>query len=161
MTMTFPLLLYLCLGISVASLVISILVLHVSLKRQRTVREAMPSREVYGSRRYRRTKRYILFKFVCIDSIDLEEFSKKIISHIYAALGPTMRMKCGLALVAARPDLGRGIIRVSGDPVCVKYVLAAMSIRHIVDGIPCLIIPVRTSGLVSRLRKFLKVYSLR
>ncbi len=159
--MLYLLLLYLCLGISVASLAVAVLALYTSAKRQRIVRETVLSREVYGSRHYRRTKRYILFRFVCFDSIDLEEFAKRIVSHIYAALGPTMRMKCGLALVTVRPDLGRGIIRVSGDPACVKHVLAAMSIRHIVDGIPCLIIPVRTSGLVSRLRKYLKVYSLR
>jgi len=155
--MTFSVLEYLSMLLSVVSIAIAITSLYLTYRRAYVTRlTKLSNRNIYGSRRYKRVKRYILFRFVCFDETHVSEFSKRVTSHIYAFLGPLIKTRCGISMVTVRSDLGRGIIRVSGDSECVKYVLTAMSLRHVVDGIPCLVIPLRTSGLVSRLRRYLR-----
>ena len=151
------------LAIAITALALSLMSLLIVLKLYTKFASSRVRHErvhdIVGFRRYRRVKRYVLLKIVCLSDVSIEQFSKALISHIYKTLGPSLRIKCGLTLIAARPDLNRAIIRVSGESECVKQVLLALSIRHLVDDIPCLTIPLRTSGLVSRLKKYLKVYS--
>lgn len=148
---------YLSMLLSVVSIAIAITALYLAYRCVNAIKIVkLSNRGIYGSRRYRRVKRYILFRFVCFDETYIHEFSKKFTSHIYAFLGPLIKARCSISIITIRSDLGRGIIRVSGDSECVKYVLTAMSLRHIVDNIPCLVIPLRTSGLVSRLRRYLR-----
>ena len=149
---------YLSMLLSAISITMAITALYLAYRCVNAIKIAkLSNRSVYGSRRYRRVKRYILFRFVCFDETYTHEFIKRFTSHIYAFLGPLIRTRCGISIITIRSDLGRGIIRVSGDSECVKYVLAAMSLRHIIDDIPCLVIPLRTSGLVSRLRRYLRI----
>jgi len=157
MEMTFLGLEHLSILLSAISITIATVSLYLIYRYVNVIKiTKLSNRGIYGSRRCRRVKRYILFRFVCFDGAQAHEFSKRFTDHIYAFLGPLIKTKCGISIVAIRSDLGRGIIRVSGDSECVKYVLAAMSLRHIIDGIPCLTIPLRTSGLVSRLRRYLR-----
>jgi len=97
-------------------------------------------------------------KVVCLDDADVEQFSKELIHNLYRALGPVLSARCGIALVAFRRDLGRAIVRVSGEADCVRYVLAAISTLHALLNVRCLAIPLRVSGCLTRLRKALRVY---
>jgi len=142
-------------GIAVAGLITSIAALR-TVRSLRSVKE--PSEAVYGRRRHRRVKRYILLKIVCIETGSVEEELRELVKHIHRVLGPELSTRCGIALVAYRRDLGRAIIRVSGASDCVKHVLAALALKHIVGAGKCLAVPVRTSGLLTRLRKMLRVY---
>ncbi len=116
-------------------------------------------RHVYGARRSRRIKRYVLLKVVCLDpSIDMDMFIKSLTKHIRSSMGSTTRFRCDIALISYSVENGRAILRVTGDSLCLDLVLATLSIRHFIDRVSCLTIPIRVSGLVSRLRKFIGVF---
>ena len=129
-----------------------------ALKSLRARSPTTVSESVYGRRRHRRVKRYILLKVVCIQGGDLDEELRSLVKHIQRVLGPELSTRCGVALVAYRRDPGRAIIRVSGASDCVKHVLSALALKHIVGAGKCLAVPIRTSGLLTRLRKMLRVY---
>lgn len=107
-------------------------------------------------RRHRRVKRYILVKFICPKE-DFEMFSSTIKQRIYSFIGPLMRNRCSIDVVSYRPRSSRAIIRVRGEALCVVYTLLALSLQHIGSDTGCIVIPLRTSGLISRLRhRYLK-----
>ncbi|MEM4513740.1 MAG: Rpp14/Pop5 family protein [Ignisphaera sp.] len=109
-------------------------------------------------RKYRRVKRYILVKFLCIDEEDYNVLSNRIKSSIYSFLGHMLRHKCSIEVISYKQASRRAIIRVRGEAICVTYTLLALSIQHLKNELgSCIAIPIRTSGLISRLRrKYLK-----
>ncbi len=147
--------------VSVGALATSLLSIVIAMRTrslQRVERSIERLREIAGTRRYRRMKRYVLLRVVCFEDVPIESFVKELVSKLYNCMGIALRARCGLALAAYRPDLGRAILRVSGDPQCLKFVLLTLSLRHFLDNVPCIAIPLRTSGLLTRLRKYLRVY---
>ena len=104
-------------------------------------------------KRYRRVKRYILAKVICGEDVDVERMNKDIERSINSLLGSITRMDCNITLISLRPDLNRAIFRVIGNSICIKYSLLALSLQHLTTG-NCIIVPLRTSGLLSRIRKF-------
>jgi RNase P/RNase MRP subunit POP5 len=109
---------------------------------------------VLTRRKYRRVKRYILVKFLCLDSNDYRDLSNYLKKSIYSLLGPVLKHRCNIELISYRADTGRAIIRVRGEAICVPYTLLALSIQHINHLLgSCIAIPIRTSGLLSRLRR--------
>jgi len=139
-------------ALSIASLIIAARAAKQTFTTPRRI-HAVASR-----RRAKRVKRYVLLKVVCLDGAPPDEFARELTSKLYSALGPVLAAKCGIALAAFRKDLGRAIIRVSGDPRCVSHVLLALSTLHVLENSRCLAIPLRTSGCLTRLRKALRVY---
>jgi RNase P/RNase MRP subunit POP5 len=109
-------------------------------------------------KRYRRVKRYILVKFLCFDNNDYKTLSNYVKNSIYSLLGPVLRHRCSIEVISYRPNTGRAIIRVRGEAICVTYTLLALSIQHLKHTLgSCIAVPIRTSGLISRLRnRYLK-----
>ncbi len=105
-------------------------------------------------RRYRKVKRYILAKVICSDNIDVKKLGEDIKRHVNSFLGQVVRMECNLTILSLRPDVNRAIFRVVGSSICIKYSLVALSLQHLVAG-SCIVIPLRTSGLLSRIKKFI------
>ncbi len=147
--------------LSVLSMISSITAIAIALIALRTTKKFLVKkvpRTALPRRRVSRVKRYVLVKAVCMDG-DAEAMFKELVPKLYRVLGPTIMSRCGLALVAYRKDLNRAILRVSGDPECVRYVLFALATMHIVlEESKCLVVPLRTSGCLTRLRKALRVY---
>lgn len=104
-------------------------------------------------KKHRRVKRYILAKVVCLDGIDAKKLVEEIESSVNSFLGHAVKLNCSLTLLSYRSDLNRAIFRVVGSGMCVKYALVALSLQHLVSR-SCIVIPIRTSGLLSRIRKF-------
>ncbi|MCS7111114.1 MAG: hypothetical protein N3E36_06910 [Sulfolobales archaeon] len=104
-------------------------------------------------KRYRRMKRYILAKVVCLDNIDAKKLGEDIEKAVNSFLGHVVKLDCSLTLLSFRSDLNRAIFRVVGSSACVKYSLVALSLHHLASG-SCIVIPIRTSGLLSRVRRF-------
>ncbi len=142
-------------ALSLAAVALSILSVVLCSRRARTMLIKAGSSAKRSQRR--RVKRYVLVKVVCFDA-DAESFVKELTRSVYRALGPVLSARCGLALAAFRNDLGRAILRVSGEADCVRYVLAALSTLHILFDARCIAIPLRVSGCLTRLRKALRVY---
>lgn len=110
-------------------------------------------------KRYKRVKRYILVKFLCLEDKDSYTLFADIIKqHIYSTLGFILKHKCSIDVVSFRPNNKRAVLRVRGEASCVLYTLLALSIQHIEkSNHVCIVIPIRTSGLISRLyRRYLK-----
>lgn len=109
---------------------------------------------VLTRKKYRRVKRYILVKFICLESNDYKALSNYIKNTLYSMLGPILRHRCSIDIITYRPNTGRAIIRVRGEAICVTYTLLALSVQHLKQGLgSCIAIPIRTSGLISRLRR--------
>jgi RNase P/RNase MRP subunit POP5 len=104
-------------------------------------------------KKYRRIKRYILAKVICRDNVDIRKLSEDVERSVNSLLGRILKMNCSLTIISFRPDLNRAIFRVVGDGMCSKYCLLALSLQHFISE-SCIIIPLKTSGLLSRLRKF-------
>lgn len=108
---------------------------------------------VVTRKKHRRIKRYILVKFFCLDN-NLEDFSKHVEQSINKFLGPLLRYKCSINIISYKPDKKRAIIRVRGEAICVTYTLLALTIQHLKENMSsCIAIPIKTSGLLSRLRR--------
>ncbi|MDK6029270.1 Rpp14/Pop5 family protein [Ignisphaera sp. 4213-co] len=102
----------------------------------------------------RKVKRYILVKFICKDKTDLKSFVKSLENMFTKLLGELDKIDCGITVASISTDSSRAIIRVVGDYRCLKRVLITLSIQHILfEG--CIVVPIKTSGLMSRLRKML------
>ena len=145
-------------AIASAALAVSCIALLATLLQRRSKASEARARGIaLPSRRFRRIKRYVLVKVVCLDG-EPEPLVRELTQRVYSVLGPALMARCGLALVAYRKDLGRAIIRVSGDPQCVKHVLMALSMMHVLEKSKCLAVPLRASGCLTRLRKALRVY---
>ena len=140
------------------SLAVSAAALAISIAAYRARAVPKHRKPTLSREKSKRIKRYVLLKVVCIDSEDPDKLFKELVQRVYTALGPALMARCGLALVAYRRDLGRAILRVSGSPDCVKHVLLALSMLHVLEDSRCLAVPLRTSGCLTRLRKALRVY---
>ncbi len=145
--------------IALASLILSLTSIAIAVLLYRDVRYVLNSLidefglALIARKRYRRIKRYILVKMVCHDGIDIRRFGEDLEKRISSFLGPVVKMDCGLTLISFRPDLNRAIFRVVGSSICVKYSLIALSLQHFASE-GCIVVPLRTSGLLSRIRKF-------
>lgn len=140
-------------ALSLASLAISIFYSYKVRRYISTLLDEL-SMALLMKRRSRRVKRYILVKFVCSDETDLKSFVKGFEKTVTRLLGELDKIDCGITVASISTASRRAIIRVTGDYRCVKRVLVSLSIQHILLG-GCIAIPVRTSGLLSRLRKML------
>ena len=155
-------LLYLSIVFAIIALTLSIASLVTIFKISKFRRASSRSRlirllkKVYGSRVSRRVKRYVLVKVVCFSDVPANVFMETLVKRLYKVLGPALRTRCGLALANYRSDIGKAIVRVSGDPFCVKAVLVALTLMHMVEDTGCVCIPLKTSGLLTRLRKLLR-----
>ncbi|MEM0371402.1 MAG: Rpp14/Pop5 family protein [Ignisphaera sp.] len=104
-------------------------------------------------KKYRRVKRYILVKFICLDN-GFEILSEHIKHSLNKLLGPILRYRCNVDVVSYRPEKKRAIIRVRGEAICVTYTLLALTINHLErSSDSCIAIPIKTSGLISRLKR--------
>lgn len=110
-------------------------------------------------KKYRRIKRYILVKFLCLENHDYKLLANHIRDDIYTFLGPLLRHRCSIDIISYKPSSKRAIVRVRGEAICVIYTLLALSIQHLGrEPSKCIAIPIRTSGLISRLRRrYLKI----
>ncbi|MEM1644861.1 MAG: Rpp14/Pop5 family protein [Ignisphaera sp.] len=132
--------------------IIAVTIPHIQKQTKQLIEEFAVS--MLTHKKHRRVKRYILVKFLCLDKEDYNILSTRIKNCIYAFLGPILRHKCSIEVVSYRPTSRRAIIRVRGEAVCVTYTLLALSIQHLKNSLgSCIAIPIRTSGLISRLRR--------
>lgn len=144
---------WIALTLSVLSLVITILMISRVYKNiELLINEFGLS--LLTRKKYRRVKRYILVKFICSDNNDYKTLPNYIKNSIYMFLGPLLKHRCSIDVVSYRPSTGRTIIRVRGEAICVTYTLLALSIQHLKQSLrSCIAIPIRTSGLISRLKR--------
>ncbi len=105
-------------------------------------------------RKSKRVKRYILVKVVCNDKANIVQFIKEFEKRLLRLVGELEKLECDVTVASISRASNRMIVRVRGDYRCFKRALVALSIQHIVFG-DCIAIPIRTSGLISRLRKLL------
>lgn len=144
---------YIALALSVASIAITSVVLLRLYSYMKTLIDELGA-SVIMHKRYRRVKRYILVKFVCVDNDDYRLLANHIRDSVYTIIGPLLRHRCNIDIVSYKPGSKRAIVRVRGEAICVKYTLLALSIQHIgKERNRCIAIPIRTSGLISRLRR--------
>ncbi len=112
------------------------------------------SMALLARKKSKKVKRYILLKVVCSEEADIKAFMMDFENRVSKLLGGIERMGCSLTIASVSKISNRMIIRVTGDYQCFKKVLVALSIQHILFG-GCVAIPIRTSGLFSRLRKWI------
>uniref|UniRef100_A0A7C2VH68 RNase P component 2 n=1 Tax=Ignisphaera aggregans TaxID=334771 RepID=A0A7C2VH68_9CREN len=144
---------WIALLVSVASLAISIAVLFRVYSYVRVLVEEF-GKSLVAVKKHRRVKRYILVRFLCIDNQDYNTLENEIKNSVYSFLGPILKSRCSVDIISYRPESRRAIIRVRGEAVCVTYTLLALSIQHLRKNMRnCITIPVRTTGLISRLRR--------
>ena len=140
-------------ALSITSLAIALKSLYM-LKKYTALFIDELSTAILTRKKSRRVKRYILLKIVCNEDANPKIFIYDLHKRLSKFLGELDKIDCGITVAAFSKDSGRAILRVVGDYRCVKRVLVALSIQHIVFG-DCIAIPIKTSGLLSRLRKFL------
>ena len=99
-------------------------------------------------------KRYVLFKAVCPDDIDTPRLREVLNEVIARGGGRFFKTLCSTDLITYAPSTGRGILRVRGHPICVQALIYILSTAHM-EGSRCLFAPVRTSGLLTRLRRMM------
>ncbi|MEL9939429.1 MAG: Rpp14/Pop5 family protein [Ignisphaera sp.] len=146
-------LLFIAVALSLASLATSIVYAYKVRKYVSTLLDEL-SLSLLTRRKSKRVKRYVLLKFVCNDKTDLKSFVNGLEKTVARFLGELDKIDCSITVASVSTASRRAIIRVAGDYRCVKRVLVALSIQHILfDG--CIVVPLRTSGLLSRLRKML------
>ena len=97
-------------------------------------------------------KRYVLFKAVCPDDVDTPRLREVLNEVIARGGGRLFNTLCSVDLITYAPSTGRGILRVRGHPICVQALVYILSTAHM-EGSRCLFAPVRTSGLLTRLRR--------
>lgn len=143
---------YIALILSIISIVIMSVTLLKTYKYIKTLVDEIGI-SVITHKRYRKVKRYILIKFLCINN-NYTSLADYIRYSVYKTLGPILRHRCDVDVISYRPSSRRAILRVRGEAVCVLYTLLALSIQHISDETrTCIAIPIRVSGLISRLRR--------
>ena len=140
---------YLALALSVATTAFTLIVIPRVYRYVKLLVDELGV-AVLSRKRYRKVKRYILVKFVCLDN-SYESLANTVKQRVAELLGPILRHRCSVDVVSYRSSSRRAILRVRGETVCVVYTLLALSIQHIGGG-SCIAIPIRTSGLISRLR---------
>jgi RNase P/RNase MRP subunit POP5 len=140
-------------ALAVASMLIAIYI-TLSLKKSVGVLLDELAVALLIRKKSRRVKRYILLKTVCSEDADVKTFIRNFEQRISKLLGDIGRIECSLTIASISKTSNRMIVRVLGDYRCFKRVLMALSIQHILFG-DCIAIPVRTSGLFSRLRKWI------
>ncbi len=147
---------YLALTLSLISIVLTV-IMNAKFYRYTKVLLDEIGFHIVLHKKYRRIKRYVLVKFVCLDS-GFETLSEHVKQSIDKLLGPILRYRCNVDIVSYRPEKKRAIIRVRGEAICVIYTLLALTIGHLEkDSDSCIAIPIRTSGLISRLKyRYLK-----
>lgn len=138
-------------ALSAASITIT---LYVALHLRRSIFALVDELAIalLSRKKSRKVKRYILLKAVCSEETDVKAFVKDFEKRVSKLLGDVERMGCSLTIATISKNSNRMIIRVVGDYGCFKRVLVALSIQHILFG-DCVAVPIRTSGLFSRLRR--------
>lgn len=138
--------------LSLASIILTIIAMS-RLYRYAKVLVDEVGLHIVMHKRYKRVKRYVLVKFLCIDN-SFERLTEDIEQAIDRLLGSILRSRCSIDVVSYRPEKKRAILRVQGESVCVIYTLLALTIQHLEkDRDSCIAIPIRVSGLISRLRR--------
>lgn len=146
-------LIYIALAFSIISIVIASTILLRLYNYMKILVEEFGA-TIVVRKKYRRIKRYILVKFLCLENQNYKLLANHIRDSVYTFLGPLLRHKCSIDVISYRPSTKRAIVRVRGEAICVIYTLLALSIQHLgKEPTKCIAIPIRTSGLISRLRR--------
>lgn len=146
--------------LAVASIILAAVALFLALQNRQMlwkymepiIDELTPS--ALTRKRTKRVKRYLLVKAVCSEGSTARQLAEDLSKGLQLAMGLAHRTRCEVSLISFRRDAGKAIIRVVGDGNCVKEVLLTLSIQHLLLG-GCILVPLKTSGLLSRLRKAL------
>ncbi len=142
--------------ISIAAItiaIISIMMIRHIYKYLYSILEELDIPTIISRKKNKRIKRYIAIKILCPEEANIATYIKSLSRDINDLLGPIGRIRCGITLISFRTDKRRAILRVTGYSECVKYVLLILSIQHLLRG-QCIAIPIKTSGLLTRIRKF-------
>ncbi|ADM28080.1 hypothetical protein Igag_1275 [Ignisphaera aggregans DSM 17230] len=139
--------------VAIAIAIISIVTIRYIYRYLYNLLEELDISTIISRKKSKRVKRYIAIKILCPEETDIVTYIKSLSRDINELLGPIGRIRCGVTLISFRADKRRAILRVVGYSECVKHVLLILSIQHLLKN-QCIAIPIKTSGLLTRIRKF-------
>lgn len=120
----------------------------------RVLEEFMEIRAEGGRRNV--VKRYVLLKAVCSEDVDtrklrnlLSDVVRRVGGHLYYSL-------CSTDLIMFNPSNSRLLVRIRGPHFCARMFLWLISVVHLAEENPCIFAPLRTSGLLTRLRRMIR-----
>ncbi len=139
--------------VAMAIAIISIITTKYVHKYLYNILEELDIPTIISRKKSKIIKRYIAIKILCPEETSIVTYIKSLSRDIDELLGPIGKIRCGVTLISFRADKKRAILRVVGYSECVKYVLLILSIQHVLKN-QCIVVPIKTSGLLTRIRKF-------
>lgn len=97
-------------------------------------------------------KRYIVFTALCESGVSRVKVEKSIKEKIAEYYGHGTLHKASPHVVFFDEKTGRGVVRVLHT--CIDHVVAAMGFIKSIEGIKCIVIPIRTMGTLKKAREY-------